>query len=140
MPLANRKQTPQLCSQAVSQVSILIVARHHPDCRATRAVAAGAEEPSTGLLVALTWVSQAATGCPPAAPFQTAHAADRFGERSAFAGSAACNGRRATWWRAWVATEGRRLPQSHGDDGGGPAGAAIVIPVLVAVPVLALVG
>ena len=36
MPLANRKQTPQLCSQAVSQVSILIVARHHPDCRATQ--------------------------------------------------------------------------------------------------------
>jgi hypothetical protein len=38
MPLANRKQTPQLCSQAVSQVSILIVARHHPDCRATAAL------------------------------------------------------------------------------------------------------
>ena len=34
MPLANRNQRLQLCRQAVSQVSILIVARHHPDCRA----------------------------------------------------------------------------------------------------------
>jgi hypothetical protein len=43
MPLVSRDQRRQLCRQAVSQVSILIVARHHPDCRATAYPATGAE-------------------------------------------------------------------------------------------------
>ena len=36
MPLANRNQRLQLCRQAVSQVSILIVARHQIVARAGR--------------------------------------------------------------------------------------------------------
>jgi hypothetical protein len=113
--------------------------------------AAGAGEPPTDLLAALAWVSQGgirthsavglhrdgSNGFGGSQLLRSPHATqDRCGERSAVMRLRRQQWRTSTRWWAWVATEGRRLPQSHGDVGGDGAGAAIAIPVLVTLSVL----